>query len=198
MCSAGVFFASKLTCWVLCGASSTGAREAMFSMVPLDDALLRLVGHDFNGGLNSNVGGIGLRQRKIGGDQRIFQRDRAGGGEKNLLPDAGVAIANRGNPVPADGAEKGGAVDGGDAAVLADAVAQGVFVRNAGMRLRRDEHGDDGLLAGLYLRGDVEDAADERAAHRADLHAVDPDFGGVVDAVEVEPDMAILVGAWEP
>ncbi len=56
------------------------------------------------------------------------------------------------------------------AAVGADAVAQGVLVRNAGVGLRRDQHGEDGLVVpGFTLRGDVEDAANEGAARCADL-----------------------------
>ena len=47
----------------------------------------------------------------------------------NLLPDAGVAVANGGEPVPADGGEEGGAVESGDAAVLAHAVEEGVLMR---------------------------------------------------------------------
>ena len=50
------------------------------------------------------------------------------------------------------------------------------------------------LFARLYLRGDVEDAANECATHGAHLDAVDPDLGGIVDAVKVEPDVAALVG----
>ena len=124
----------------------------------------------------------------------FFDEHGTGGGERDLLPDAGVAVADGGEPVPADGGEEGGAVDGGDAAVRADAIAQGVFVRDAGMGLRRDEHGEHGLLAWLHVRGDVEDAADEGAASLADLGAVDPDVGGVVDAVKVEPDVVASVG----
>ena len=99
----------------------------------------------------------------------IFDDDGAGGGEIDLLPDAGVAVADGGNPVPADGAEEGGAVDGGFAAVGADAVAQGVLVGDAGVGLRRDQHGEDGWSAGLDVGSDVEVAADEGAARGADL-----------------------------
>jgi len=69
-------------------------------------------------------------------------------------------------------------------------------MRNAGVGLRGDQHGEDGLLAGCDIRGDVEGAADEGAARCADLRAVDPDGGGVVDAVEVEPDAlaAVVLG----
>ena len=63
-----------------------------------------------------------------------------------------------------------------DAAVLADAVAKRVFVRNAGMGLRRDEHRDHGLLAGFHLRRNIEGAANKGAADCANLCAIDPDF----------------------
>lgn len=45
------------------------------------------------------------------------------------------------------------------------------------------------------MRGDVEDAAYKSAAHRSHLRAVHPDIGGVVDAVKVQPDVAIRVCA---
>ena len=41
-------------------------------MAPWTTAVLRLVGDVFHGGLNGNVGGVGARQRKIGGDERIL------------------------------------------------------------------------------------------------------------------------------
>ena len=47
-------------------------------------------------------------QRQIGGHERIFQHDRPGGGEIDLLPDAGVAIVHGVKPVPANGAKKRG------------------------------------------------------------------------------------------
>ncbi len=123
----------------------------------------------------------------------IFDEDGAGGGEPDFLPQAGVAVAHGVEPVPADGAEEGGAVDGGDAAVFADAVGDGVLVWHAGMGLRRDFHGEDGCVARLDEFGDVEAAADEGALDGSGLGAVDPDFGGEVGAVEVEPDLAVGV-----
>ena len=110
-----------------------GAREFNVFNDTAYEALLRLVCQIRHCRLHSNVGGIGLRQRQVGRDQRIFHRDRASGGEINLAPNAAVAISNRGNPVPAQGAEKCWAVDCGDAPVLADAIADSVFMRNAGM-----------------------------------------------------------------
>ncbi len=96
----------------------------------------RLIADVFDGGLHGNVGGVGARQRQIGSDQRVLYQHWPGGGEKYFLPDAGVAVAHRVEPVPADGGEEGGPVDGGDAAVLADAIAQRVLVRNAGIAAR--------------------------------------------------------------
>jgi hypothetical protein len=104
-----------------------------------EDSLLRGVGDVFEGSFYGDVGGIYFRQREIGGDQRIFDEDGAGGGEEDLAPDAGVAVADGGDPVPADGGEEGGAVEGGDAAVEAEAVGDGVLVRVAGVGLGGDE-----------------------------------------------------------
>ncbi len=53
------------------------------------------------------------------------------------------------------------------------------------MRGRGDFYGERGGLVGGDVRGDVEDAADECAFDGAQIVAVNPDFGDVVDAVEV-------------
>ena len=115
----------------------------------------------------------------------IFDEGGAGGREGDGEPDAGVAVADGGEPVPADGGEKCGAVEGGLAAVLADAEGDGVLVRDAGVGLRRDDDDECGEAAGLDEGGDVEIAADKGSAHGAGLVAVDPDVGRVVDAGEV-------------
>ena len=114
MCSAGVVLESKVICCVLCGASSTWRSKTMFSMLPSSTSRHRLVADVLHRGLHGDVGGVGARQRQVGGDQRVLDQHRAGGREKYLLPDAGVAVADGGDPVPADGGEKGGAVDGRD------------------------------------------------------------------------------------
>ena len=64
------------------------------------------------------------------------------------------------------------------------------------MGLRRDEHGERGGPAGSDVGGDVKRAADECPAGSPDLHSVEPDDGGVVDAVEVEPDVLAFVRLW--
>ena len=61
------------------------------------------------------------------------------------------------------------------------------------MRLRSNEHSDHGLLAGLHHCRDVKVAADECALDGANLRSVYPDRGRIVDAIEIEPDMAALV-----
>ena len=61
-------------------------------------------------------------------------------------------------------------------------------MRVAGMRLRRNQHRHHSLSAGLHVGRNVKDAAHEGSARRAHLHAVDPDGGGIIDALEVQPD----------
>ncbi len=160
---------SKEMVWRACACELDGPLEGDVFNGAFEDAGLRLVGDVFDRGLDGDIGGVRAGQRQVRGDERVFDEHGAGGGEIDLLPDAGVAVANGGEPVPADGGEEGGAVERGDAAVLAEAVFQGVFMRHAGVGLRGDEHGDDGFLAGLDAVGDVELAADEGAAGGADF-----------------------------
>ena len=61
------------------------------------------------------------------------------------------------------------------------------------MRLRRHQHGQSRLFAGSDQRGDVKNAARKRPPHRAGLPAIDPDFGGVIDALEMQPDFPAVV-----
>ena len=118
MCRAGVFVASKVICCV----------HAAQPYLPLENDVLdgaahhardRLIAHILNGCLDGHVGRIGFGQRQIRRYERVFHHHRPRSGEKNLLPDAGVAIANGIEPVPAKGRKKRGAIEGGDAAVLA-------------------------------------------------------------------------------
>ena len=145
--------------------------------LPSSRPVLLLLGGIFDGRLDGHVGGVGVRQRQVGDDVGILDQHRAGGGEPDLLPQAGIAVATACSQSHPMVREKGGAVDGGDAAVLADTVGDGVLVGNAGMRLRRDLHGQNGCLAGLYELCDVESAADESALDGAHLGAVHPHLG---------------------
>ena len=147
-------------------------------------------------GGEGEIGGV-VRGGEVAGNEGVFDDDGAGGGERDREPDAGVAVADGGEPVPTDGGEEGGTVDGGFATVFADAEGDGVLVRYAGVWLWRDEDGESGCAAGLDEGGDVEVAAEEGSAHGAGLVAVDPDVGGVVDAGEVQPGLAAFVGGWD-
>ncbi len=89
---------------------------------------MRLVCHVLNCGLESQIGGVCAREGEIGTDGWIAENDGAGGGESDFLPDAHVAIAHGGDPIPAECAEECGAVFGEDSAVAAGAVFDGVFV----------------------------------------------------------------------
>ena len=119
-------------------------RERDVSDVAFEGAGLWFGGGVLERGVDGDVGGVGFGKREVGDDLGIVDEDGTGGGEPDFLPEAGVAIADSVEPVPAEGAEEGGAVDGGDAAIFADAVGDGVLVGFAGMRLRGDFDGKDG------------------------------------------------------
>ena len=145
--------------------------------------------------------GIGAGKWKVGGDEGILDEDGPGGGEIDLLPDAGVAIADGGQPVPADGGEEGGAIDGGYRRRFCPCRRAGCARgRSPGWGCGETRTAMHGFVAGCDVVSDVELAADEGAAGGADLLAVDPDLRGVVDAVEVEPDVlaGVAGGNGEP
>ncbi len=127
----------------------------------------------------------GVGQRKGGDDLRGIERDRALSGDRDVLPDTHVAVADARHPVPAFGGGEGGAVDGLEAAVVAGTGGDGLLLRDPGVVGRIDEYGER-VLAGFQEPSDIEAAADESAVNAAELVAVEPDLRAVIDAVERE------------
>ena len=168
-------------------------REAHVAKAAFEGSGLRLVGGVLEGRLHGDVGSVRFRQRKVGDDERIVNKNRTRRREPHFLPKAGVAVAHGIEPIPADGAEEGGAIEGGDAAVLADSVRNGVLMWNARMRLRRYLHRQHRAFTRLDQLGDVEVAADERALNGSGLRAIDPNFRREIRAVEVHPNLAARV-----
>ena len=122
--------------------------------------------------------------------KRILDGHAAGHGEEDVVPDAGVAAANGGNPVPADGGVEGGVVGAQRAAVLVGAL-EGLLLDAARGGVLLYAHGERVLPAGRELAGHVETGADEGAFDAAELLAVEEDVGLPVDAVEIQPDAAV-------
>ena len=114
--------------------------------------------------------------RQIRSDEWIFHHHRPSCIHRDRKPDARVAIANRGKPIPANGGEERGAIDGSLATVLAYAKSDGVLVRNAGVRLRRNQHGQHSAAARFHELRNIEITSYEGAAHRPGLAAVHPDL----------------------
>ena len=130
--------------------------------------------------------------RQRGDDPRVAHAHGSGGAQHHVLPDAGVAVADRGNPIPALAAKEGGAVERAVRAVAARARLHGFLVPDPEMRLRPEMHRQDVGAAGRQRRGGVELAPDEGAVDLAQLLAVEPDLRVVVDAVEGQVDRAAL------
>ena len=137
-----------------------------------------------------HVSRVGFRERQSRDDVRVEQSHGAGGAQLHRLPQAAVAIADARNPVPAFARDERGAIDGEVAAVLAGPRGNGFLVRNAWVRSRSDAHGDDVRLTGLQLSGDIEHAADEGASDVAERFAVRPYLSAVVDAFEIQRELA--------
>src|SRR5258708_5405764 len=115
---------------------------------------------------------------------RIAQAQRTGGKDFDVLPDAGVAVADSRNPVPSLGCDEGRPVDGHGAAVVAGTGRYRLFVRYAGVRRRRNAHRDRVALPRAQDARDVEPAADKGAADGSEAPAVQPYLRRVVDALE--------------
>ena len=139
---------------------------------------------DRDGDINGGVGGVVVLEG--GDDLGVADLEALRDAERDGLPDAAVAVADAGNPVPTLGGDEGGAVERLKASVFAGPAEDGLLLRDAGVGRRRDAHGEDIVLAGLEHGGDVEAAAAECALYRAKLFTVEPDGGGVVDAFEGE------------
>src|ERR1035437_6958359 len=129
------------------------------------------------------------------GDEGILDRHRAGGVQVYGGPDAGVAAADGGDPVPSDGGMVGGVVGAQRAAVLAGAIEG--LLRHASRRgVLLDAHRQRVLRAGAQVACDIEPAAHEAAFDAADLFAVQVDLGLPIDTVEVQPDMPPAGEGW--
>src|SRR6185437_5705613 len=132
-------------------------------------------------------GVVGLGKR--GDDIEVADGDGSCGGEGDVLPDAGVAIADGGDPVPALCGFEGGAVEHHDSAIVAGTGLDGFLLREARVRRRADADGE-GVDAGSgEERCDVEVTADECSRDAAEVVPVEPDFSRVVDAVEGQGDL---------
>ena len=117
---------------------------------------------------------------------RVANLHGTGGGKRDWLPDAGVAIADCRNPIPAFSGHERGAIKTHDAAVLSGAAFNGLFLGNAGMRRRRNANRENIGTIGFYDIGHIEDAANEGALDRSQCFAVEPNGGLVVDALKCQ------------
>ena len=137
-------------------------------------------------GLDGDVGVGGVGERKRGGDERRLEGDGAGSGEGDVVPDAVVAAADGGDPVPAGGGVEGGVVAAERAAVDG---AAGLIFRAAGVGIGDDADSEGVGCAGMDEGGGVEAAAHHAAVDAPEVLAIEIDFGLPVDAVEVEPEV---------
>src|SRR6185437_3670028 len=106
----------------------------------------------------------------------------------DALPDAGVAVANRGHPVPSFGVDEGRSVDEHHAAVVTRAILDRLLSGDARVRRRCDADGEC-VRTGMQEGGYVEDAALERALHLAHPVPVEPNVRGVVNASEMQREV---------
>ena len=148
---------------------------------------LGAIGYVADGRLDGQVGGIGARQRQVRGDGWVRQDDRATGRQDHVLPEAGIAVANGGDPVPADAAQEGWPIQASHTAVGAGAGGDGLFVGSPGMRLRKDVHGQAIRFAHRHIGGHIKDAPRKGALDGPHLAAIDPHLGDVVDPFERQP-----------
>ncbi len=131
------------------------------------------------------LGGCGVVIGEGRDHLRVAQLEPVRRAQRNRLPDARVAVADGGDPVPALGGDEGGAVEYHRAAVLARPAQDGLLLRDAGVGRRRDAHGEH-VTPRLEQGGRVELAALECARHIAHAHSVQPHRSAVVDALKVE------------
>src|SRR6202011_3728162 len=115
------------------------------------------------------------------------------GRSKNYrLPEAGVAVANSRNPIPAFRCHKGGAIQAHDPTVLAGTTFDGLLVRNSRMRRRRNPHRENILSIGVQNIGHVKSAANECSFDRAEASTIQPDLCAIVNAFEGQREAASL------
>src|ERR1035438_953648 len=126
-----------------------------------------------------------VRQRQLRISEGVFNRHPAGHGEEHVVPDAGIAAADGGDPVPADRRMEGGVVEAERAAVLAGAL-EGLLRDGAGGGVFQNAYGECALASGGQLAGDVEASAGEGAFDAAEFLAIKVDVGLPVDAGEIQ------------
>src|SRR6185437_216309 len=165
-----------------------GLFKGDMTKISLQHTVQRTIRDIFESRLNAHVRGVQARQRQRRGHGRVLDDHRAGGGQKNFLPDAAGAITNGGNPIPSQRAEKSWAVDGVFAAVWSHAVWQRVLVTYSRMRRWMDEDSQGGLLSRCDHARDIENTPREGAADGSRALSVHPDIGGVIDAIKIQPD----------
>src|SRR5579863_4427629 len=117
--------------------------------------------------------------------------------QSHRLPDAGVAIADGGDPVPTFGGDERWAIEAHDSDVFSRSALDGLFLRNSWMRRRRDADGQDIRMVGFQDVAYIEDAANESSLDRADRLSVEPDCCCVVDAFEGESEPAFAGLFWQ-
>ena len=144
---------------------------------------LRLVIHEGGRDRHVGMGGVGERQRGL--DERILHGDRPGDAQVDVVPEADVPPAHRGDPVPADRGVIGGIVGAERAAVLSPSL-DGLLLRAPGRRVLLDPHRQGIELPRLDQAGHVEPATHEAALDAPQLLAVQVDLGLPVHAVEIQ------------
>ena len=127
--------------------------------------------------------------REYGRDGGVEDADGAMSFQPDVVPYAGVASADRGDPVPADGGVESGVVGAQDAAIRRAAFLR-VGFGHAGMCRRIDRHFQH--VVGRQQMCDVERGVGEGAFDPPDETAVERDVGFPVDAVEMQFQALVL------
>ena len=139
-------------------------------------------------GFDGDVRARGVGQGQLGIHVGVLDGHAAGHGEEDVVPDAGVAASDGGDPVPTDGGVERGVVGAQRAAVFIGAL-EVLFFDAAGSGVLQDAHGEGALAAGRKFAGDIETRAGEGAFHAAEFLAVEVDIGLPVDAGEIQPHL---------
>ena len=169
------------------GGDSHRRAENDLAEMPAQGSLDRLGGMVAEGDFDTYVRMGFVRQS--GGNKGVLEGDRAARAEIDAAPDAGIAPADHGNPIPADGGVIGGVVGSERAAVLIGTL-ESLLPDAARRGVLEDAHGQGVGCAGMEAGGNVETSAHESAIDAAQEFPVEVDVGLPVDAVEVEPEMA--------